>query len=312
MRIGQYVVFYDGRCPLCRRARQWLEQRQGAPLRFVNIHNWIARLRWPQIDWRHAESQVQVIRPEGRIDKGFRAVVTLLSTRSRLIRFFEPIFRVWPVRVIGQIFYHAVSVNRYPIGHALFERGNREQTSTGVSVMKLKLRRREPIDLLKGSAAGAIGGLVGALSMNLFQMAISKVVSLPQTQGEQEAQETEDQEEHDATVKTAKMVSRRVLHRELNEKQAKAGGAIVHFGFGTIIGCVYGALAEVVPAAKIGMGTGYGISVWAGVDEALLPLTGLTKPPTEYLASVHLNALGSHIVYGATLELVRGFVRERL
>ena len=38
---------------------------------------------------------------------------------------------------------------------------------------------------------------------------------------------------------------------------------------------------------------------------------GLSKKPTEYPLSRHLSGLGQHLVYGATVELVRRGMRER-
>ena len=83
----------------------------------------------------------------------------------------------------------------------------------------------------------------------------------------------------------------------------------MHYTFSATTGMVYGALAELTPAATIGFGLPFGAAVWAIADEAMVPLFGLSKPPTEYPLSKHLYSLASHLVYGATTEATRRLVR---
>ena len=61
-----------------------------------------------------------------------------------------------------------------------------------------------------------------------------------------------------------------------------------------------------------GTGGGYGAAVWLIGDEAVVPLLGLSKPPSQYPASTHVYALASHLVYGLTLEGGRRAVRALL
>jgi uncharacterized membrane protein YagU involved in acid resistance len=61
-----------------------------------------------------------------------------------------------------------------------------------------------------------------------------------------------------------------------------------------------------------GAGSAYGAAVWLVGDEAVVPLLGLSKPPSQYPASTHAYALASHLVYGLTLEGGRRAVRALL
>jgi uncharacterized membrane protein YagU involved in acid resistance len=77
-------------------------------------------------------------------------------------------------------------------------------------------------------------------------------------------------------------------------------------------GAIYGAVAEIIPEAKVGAGLGFGAAVWAIADEGLVPAIGLSKAPTEYPLSIHAYAFASHLVYGLTTEIVRRAVRSVL
>jgi hypothetical protein len=186
-----------------------------------------------------------------------------------------------------------------------------------------------------GLLSGLAGGLVASWVMNQFQAAWNKlsqsrqrtqpqeaasemrverrmegsesVATLPKTQPQQQEAKSE---EESATLKTAEAIAHRVLHRELTPDEKKVAEPLVHYVYGTLIGGVYGALAEVMPIVKLGGGTVYGSAVWLGGDEIALPLLGLAKPPNQYPVSSHVYALVSHWVYGVTLEGVRRTIQK--
>lgn len=163
----------------------------------------------------------------------------------------------------------------------------------------------------KGVLAGAIGGLAGAWAMNEFH-AVSQGVSEAWKRSAHQPEKPQSQgqsEEDDATMKTADRLATLFTHRHLTKEQKKKAGPIVHYAYGALIGAVYGAIAEMAPLATKGIGTAYGAAVWLGGDEIGVPALGLSKPPTEYPVSVHAKALASHLVYGASLDLVRRGVR---
>ena len=176
---------------------------------------------------------------------------------------------------------------------------------------------------LKGMAAGAIGGLVGALIMNQAgkaTKALTKSWQVERTalEGQQGGEhnypekygQTEQQSE-DATQKAAEKVSTTLLHHHLSKKEKKFAGPAVHYLFGAAVGAAYGALAENVPVNKAA-GLPFGAAVWLGADEVAVPALHLAEGPAAYPASVHLRALGSHAAYGVTTELVRRGVRALL
>ncbi len=55
-------------------------------------------------------------------------------------------------------------------------------------------------------------------------------------------------------------------------------------------------------------GTAKIIAGLAGGHEIGVPLTGLSKPPTEYPLKDHASAFAAHLVFGVTTEGVRRLV----
>src|SRR5215207_323769 len=178
-------------------------------------------------------------------------------------------------------------------------------------------------DVWKGLAAGLVGGLVASWVMNRFQdVWINLSESGGQSQGEQSSQQGQGngstgqqqsgEEQEDATVKTASAISESILDHELTESEKKWAGPAVHYAFGTAVGGLYGAAAELAPDVTAGVGLPFGAAFWLVADETALPLLGLSKGPTEYPLSTHVYALASHFVYGLTAEAVRRAVRSAL
>ena len=186
--------------------------------------------------------------------------------------------------------------------------------------------RREG-DVWKGLAAGLVGGLVASWTMNRFQDMWSKLSERNgQSKNTQASQQSEGQEssrgeqqakqggaeQEDATVKAASAISEGIFEHELTKSEKKIAGPAVHYAFGTAVGGLYGACAELAPEVTAGAGAPFGAAFWLVADETAVPLLGLSKGPTAYPLSVHAYALASHFVYGLTAELVRRSVRSAL
>ncbi len=178
-------------------------------------------------------------------------------------------------------------------------------------------------DVLKGLAAGLVGGLVASWTMNKFQAAWSKRVegfekphgaqSMQPSEGEHEGLTPADKEQQDdAAVKVARAISEELLDRPLPERQKRAAGEAVHYAFGIATGGFYGALAETTPVVTIAAGLPFGVIFWILADETVVPALGLSKGASEYSPSTHAYALASHVVYGVTAELTRRVVRASL
>jgi len=189
------------------------------------------------------------------------------------------------------------------------------------------VKARKNGDLMKGLAAGIVGGLAASVVMNQFQKLLSKMTnSDKRSHGAQSLQQGspkrgiarelkkrgKDDANDDAAGRLANAISVGVFNRELTEREKEAGGTALHYAYGISMGAVYGAAAEVLPAVTAGAGLPYGTLIWISADEGVVPLLGLSKPPTEYPLSIHAYALASHLVYGLTTEAVRRIVRNAL
>ena len=181
-------------------------------------------------------------------------------------------------------------------------------------------REQKRGDVVKGLAAGLVGGLVASWTMNRFQDVWTKVTeSMKESQGNSSTKqgnegggERSSGAQDDATVKAASAISEGIFDHKLTKSEKKVAGPAVHYAFGTSVGGLYGAVAELAPEVTTGAGLPFGAAFWLVADEGAVPLLGLSKGPTEYPLSTHAYALASHFVYGLTAEVVRRAMRSAL
>lgn len=182
------------------------------------------------------------------------------------------------------------------------------------------------VHLLRGMAAGLLAGAAAAWVMNQFQEV--RATNPPPgpaqgggaTGGSEHAQEGRQGEgqgmdsstnlDENATVQTAERISQRVLHRNLTESEKQIAGPAVHYAYGSLIGAMYGGMAELLPITAAGLGLPFGFALWLLGDEIAVPALGLGKAPTEYSPEVHADALAAHFMYGATTDVLRRFLRH--
>ena len=164
--------------------------------------------------------------------------------------------------------------------------------------------------MVRSLIAGALGGLAGSFVMNQFQAlwsaAEKKVEAAEEAKDTREGGEEQQTEQQgdDATVKTAKFISKHVLGHDLTEQEKKWAGPAVHYGFGASMGAVYGALANGSTLASAGRGTVFATALWLGGDEIAVPALGLGGSPLDSPLSSHVKALAAHVVYGVVTDLV--------
>jgi hypothetical protein len=115
-----------------------------------------------------------------------------------------------------------------------------------------------------------------------------------------------------ASRRAASAVAETVTGAPLTEREKDVGGPIAHYLFGAVAGALYGAVAELKPEAARGMGLPFGATVWVTADEMGMPLLGLSDSPAELPLSRHASALGTHLVFGLTVEAVRRLLRGKM
>lgn len=162
--------------------------------------------------------------------------------------------------------------------------------------------------LVRGVIAGVAGGLVASWVMNLYLAGVSKAQEVLQDPAEKAQQRAPSGD--DSTQKVADALIYQVKGRHLSKDEKKTAGPLVHYIFGGLMGGVYGAVAECSPASRVGAGTLFGSVLFLGSDEIMIPALGLGKPPTQEPIGSQANHWAAHLVYGATVELVRRGVRH--
>jgi putative membrane protein len=182
-------------------------------------------------------------------------------------------------------------------------------------------------DLLKGLAAGVAGGIAGGWVMNQFQSSWGKLVEgKEKPHGAQSLQDGSprhgiareleergsDNEEDNAAARTGTAVAEFVFDTKLTSREKHITGAVAHYAMGAASGAIYGVAAELSPATTLAAGLPFGAAVWLIADEGIVPAAGLSKGPTEYPLSIHAYALASHLVFGASTEVVRRAIRRCL
>lgn len=160
------------------------------------------------------------------------------------------------------------------------------------------------VTILRGALAGLFGGLLAAGAMSLAHTVISSALSKPEP-----AATSKEPKEEDSTVKIASAVASS-LGYQLAEADKPKAGTFVHYAFGASVGAVYGALAELAPLVKIGLGLPFGAAVWLGAHVITVPALGLAKPPTQRPLDKEAQEFGLHLLYGMTTELIRRLLRR--
>ena len=171
-------------------------------------------------------------------------------------------------------------------------------------------RRKSP---LKGFLAGALGGLVGTLALDLFKQGLEKgtraaadAAEVNPTLAQQQARQTLNY--HQAHAETAEQLALAV-GTNLTPHQKLIATPLTHYAFGALCGGVYGLLAEYQPGTTFGAGTAFGTSLFVVTNEAVLPVLRLLPHALATPAINHAEGILSHALYGATTEAIRKLIR---
>jgi hypothetical protein len=100
--------------------------------------------------------------------------------------------------------------------------------------------------LWKGVVAGGAAGLVGTFAMTEFQALSSKASEQLAANGQRDLEGLSGQESEDATMEAAGKMAE-LFGRRLSHEEKQKAAPFVHYGFGTAMGIVYGALMELGP-----------------------------------------------------------------
>ena len=89
-------------------------------------------------------------------------------------------------------------------------------------------------------------------------------------------------------------------------------GFLMHFAFSIAVAIFYCVVAERFPQIKIWQGVAFGLLVWIGFHEVLLPLFGTIPAPWHQPWQEHLSEALGHALWMWVIELVRRDLRSRI
>lgn len=163
-------------------------------------------------------------------------------------------------------------------------------------------------NFLKNVAFGAVGGVVGTAAMQLYWNAATALAGEdPRSWTKEDAPHTLDEmalagQHHEEGESSTAAVGRTTYEvatgEEPPEETKTALSQTVHWGYGTTMGGVYGALRGQRDGLDTSGGLAFGTALWALGDELMVPLLGLSKGPTAFPLAQHLHRLGAHLAYG--------------
>jgi len=190
----------------------------------------------------------------------------------------------------------------------------RVEKSTGYK-LPYRLKRSMPKpNPLEGFALGLVGANLGLLAMTLYQDYAAKPIFDASPEADKDPSGSLDsisavgkqhKEGESSTAAVGRMVHERITGEEpKTDDAAKAMSYAVHWGFGMLMGGLYGALRSGKGSASdLGVGLAYGTGLWALGDELAVPILGLQEGPTKSPKTMHANRLVSHLLYGAGLAV---------
>jgi putative membrane protein len=156
-------------------------------------------------------------------------------------------------------------------------------------------KTRAPLSLRKALLAGLVGGLAGSAAK-----LVAEKLFPPRTEGQPAPPE----------VLTERAEKAADISLTPGERHAAVEG--IHWGFGTVIGGIYGLVAELQPKSSAWAGIPFGLTLNRLTHQGVLPGMRLTEPPAKQPAQEKLSEYVTHAAYGFTTELVRRAVRKRL
>lgn len=158
----------------------------------------------------------------------------------------------------------------------------------------------DPLTIGRGAASGLVAGLGASWAMDRFQVVVQPVLRAAGGGNSSGAP---------ATVIAAERTSRLFAGNALAGDYREAGGSAVHYTIGMLTAGLYGAVAERRPGVTRWRGAAFGIASATLVDQLLVPLAGLARPPWRYSLATHLYGYVSHIVFGMVTEAIRRQLR---
>ena len=119
------VLIYDGECPVCGKAVEWVTERAiPDAFEFLSCHSETLSGRFPAIEKAACLQAMHLVLSDGTVLPGERAVPEILR-RLRGYRWAAALFRLPGAETLARVFYRWFARNRFHISKALARGGER-------------------------------------------------------------------------------------------------------------------------------------------------------------------------------------------
>ena len=117
---GKPVLIYDGGCPVCIRAVDWIRARSDPDaFEFVSCHSEILEKRFPGIEKSDCLMAMRLVFPDGKVLIGERAAPEILR-RLRGYRWAAALFRLPGADLLSSTFYRWFARHRHRAAGFIF------------------------------------------------------------------------------------------------------------------------------------------------------------------------------------------------
>ncbi len=173
--------------------------------------------------------------------------------------------------------------------------------------MRASVTRSRTGVLVAGAAAGALAAWVKAASEPRLQSVGERVFPPSPEQKSLLGADVTGRPERMPPAVMIRRLGRLATGRAIGDERSKQLMPFVHSAFGVGAGIVYFAAARRFPVVTTALGVPAGAALWLVTHGSSMPAAGLQASPTSMPRSWYVWELGSHLVFGATLELGRRF-----
>ena len=146
-------------------------------------------------------------------------------------------------------------------------------------------------------AATVTGGIAASLAMDVVQDAFTTLFERGRNEGELD-------EEVEGIASVVRVIGT-VVPGLVGERRTRVAARAIHYVFGVGFAAAYVAGCERAPWLSTSGGLAFGTALFLLSDRVLIPVLKLGRTWDRYSRSERANALLSHVVYGAVLDLAR-------
>ena len=157
--------------------------------------------------------------------------------------------------------------------------------------------RKQPLTPLGAVVAGLAAGAVGTVCMDTLRYVRYRRAGGKDSPLRWEFAPVDSWEKAPDPGQIGKRLIEGFTQRELSDRWAWPVSTVMHWGYGSGAGMVYGVLAGSLRRPPAVYGVPFGAAVFAS-DYVTLPIAGLYQPIWKYNAKILWEDLSAHLAYG--------------